>query len=101
VLVGDLLGMKRWFSRPQTSLLNDLGDEKVPLLRRCMPWVLRGETDPLKGRRRGWLFWGADMSMTGHKQDLEGKAASGYESRRLAGFAGREKPLGPMARSVP
>jgi hypothetical protein len=41
------------------------------------------------------------MSMTGHKQDLEGKAASGYESRRLAGFAGREKPLGPMARSVP
>jgi hypothetical protein len=46
------------------------GDEKVPLLRSDMPCVLRGETWPLIGRRRGCngLFWpwGADMlAMTG------------------------------------
>lgn len=40
-----------------------VGDEKVPLLRSCIPWVLSGETlGPvgLKGRRRGWV-WGDDM----------------------------------------
>jgi hypothetical protein len=47
-----------------------VGDEKVPLLRSCMPCVLSGETlglVGLKGRRRGWV-WEADMmTMTGRR----------------------------------
>jgi hypothetical protein len=78
--------MKGWLSRLQMSVDNVLGEEKVPLLRSDMPCVLRRETWPLIGRRRGWLFWpwGADMlAMTGPEWAWGEWKASGYESRQL------------------